>query len=313
MLDRRVNKLKDILQREANDALVIRHLAEDQRRECDTLSEVCRLSIVLHPGSTFEQALALSRTMAYIVFIDDYLEEEYPELDLGDYRRVCQTFLLWHNRDLSQMPLAHASIARKLEQQLVDDGVSEEWVPMRHLVWEKFIWTMLQENHWLKRKERVTLEAYLANGLYSISFPILQVTILAFSYEGVSQQLKNQIFGYICQASRVVRLANDLRTHDREAAAGRFTAVDLISTNQPGRTPESGRTDLHQLMNEELDALRKAILRERRSGITQEFLTHLVGSTQAVIDFYESLDRKANRSLLLPGSDSSSVAERKAG
>jgi len=56
------------------------------------LGEVCRAAVLLYPGATFEQALTLARTMAYIVYIDDYLEEEHPEFDLGDYRRVCQNF-----------------------------------------------------------------------------------------------------------------------------------------------------------------------------------------------------------------------------
>src|SRR5437870_3926654 len=76
--------------------------------------------------------------------------------------------------------------------------------------------------------QALTLDAYLANGMYSSSFPIVQVSILAFSYQDVSQELKNRIFGHICQAARVVRLANDLRTHEREAAQGRFNAIDLI-------------------------------------------------------------------------------------
>src|SRR5205814_1614208 len=192
------------------------------------LGEVCRAAVLLHPSASFEQSLTLARTMAYIVYIDDYLEEDHPELDLADYRRVCQNFLLWHNRDLSQMPLVHATVARKIEDQFREDEVPEEWTAMRRLVWEKSIWTMLQENHWLKHQERVTLDAYLANGMYSSSFPIVQVSILAFSYQDVSQELKNRIFGHICQAARVVRLANDLRTHEREAAQGRFNSVDLL-------------------------------------------------------------------------------------
>ena len=229
MLDRRINKLKEILLRQADEAPVVRHLVDANPRGDDMLGEVCRAAVLLHPSASFEQALTLARTMAYIVYIDDYLEEDHAELDLGDYRRVCQTFLLWHNRDLSQMPLLHATIGRKIEDQFREDEVPDEWTAMRRLVWEKSIWTMLQENHWLKHKERVTLDAYLANGMYSSSFPIVQVSILAFSYQDVSQELKNRIFGHICQASRVVRLANDLRTHERESAQGRFNSVDLIS------------------------------------------------------------------------------------
>src|SRR5256885_5818372 len=136
--------------------------------------------------------------------------------------------MLWPNRDITQMPLVNATVARKIEEQFREDEVPEEWTAMRRLVWEKSIWTMLQENHWLKHKERVTLDAYLANGMYSSSFPIVQVSILAFFYQDVSQELKNRIFRHICQASRVVRLANDLRTHERESAQGRFNSVDLI-------------------------------------------------------------------------------------
>jgi hypothetical protein len=287
MLDRRIGKLKENLLAQADETRVVRHLVDDNPRGDDMLGEVCRAAVLLHPGATFEQAITLARTMAYIVYIDDYLEEEHPEFDLGDYRRVCQNFLIWHNRDLSQMPLVNATVSRKVEEQFLEDEVPEEWTAMRRLVWEKSIWTMLQENHWLKHKERVTLDAYLANGMYSSSFPIVQVSILAFSYQDVSQELKNRIFGHICQASRVVRLANDLRTHEREAAQGRFNSVDLILGGQADRTLESARAAAHLLMDEEFEMLQKAVARERRTGVTQQFLTHLIDSTQVLLDFYE--------------------------
>ncbi len=285
MLDRRVSKLKELLLRQADEAAVIRHLTGDTPRGSDMLGEVCRAAVLLHPGATFEQALTMARTMAYIVYTDDYLEESHPELGLSEYRRVCQLFLLWHNQDLSQMPLAHGAIARKIEQQFIEDEAPDEWTAMRHLVWEKSIWTMLQENQWLKRKERVTLDAYLANGMYSCSFPVVQVSILAFSYQDVPQELKNRIFGHICKASLVVRLANDLRTHDRESAQGRFNAVDLIATPGHG-SPEECQDAVGRRMEDEFEGLRRAVAREGRTGITQQFLTHLIDSTQVLIDFY---------------------------
>lgn len=311
MIDRRVNKLKENLLRQADEAQVVHHLVTANPRGDDMLGEVCRAAVQLHPSASFEQALTLARTMAYIIYIDDYLEEEHPELDLGDYRRVCQSFLLWHNRDLSQMPLVHATVARKIEDQFREDEVPEEWTAMRRLVWEKSIWTMLQENHWLKHKERVMLDAYLANGMYSSSFPIVQVSILAFSYQDVSQELKNRIFGHICQAARVVRLANDIRTHEREASQGRFNAVDLIlpshrpsddAAGQGERGLEAAREAVHHLMEEEFEVLKKAIGRERRTGITQEFLSHLVDSTQVLLDFYEVPGRQARPERLLRAS-----------
>ena len=296
MIDRRINKLKDILRRQPDETPVIAHLIADNPRGSDMLGEVCRAALLLHPGATFEQALTLARTMAYIVYIDDYLEEVDPGLDLSDYRRVCQLFLLWHNRDLSQMPLVNATVSRKLEAQFADDEVPEEWTAMRHLVWEKSIWTMLQENHWLKHKERVTLDAYLANGMYSSSFPIVQVSILAFSYQDVAQELKNRIFGHICQASRVVRLANDLRTHEREASQGRFNSVDLIAPGQGEQSLEWARAAVQHLMEEEFESLQKAIARERRTGVTQQFLSHLIDSTQVLLDFYAVPRPRAPRS-----------------
>src|SRR5438309_10838281 len=286
MLDRRINKLRQNLLAQADEAPIIRHLVDTTSRSDDLLGEACRAVVLLHPGGSFEQALTLARTIAYIVYIDDYLEEEHPELDLADYRRVCQNFLLWHNRDLSQMPLVNAIVSRKIETQFREDEVPEEWTAMRRLVWEKSIWTMLQENHWLKHKERVTLDAYLANGMYSSSFPIVQVSILAFSYQDVSQELKNRIFGHICQAARVVRLANDLRTHEREAAQGRFNAVDLIF-GAGDKTHETAHEAVRHLMEDEFEQLKKAISRERRTGVTQPFLDHLIDSTQVLLDFYE--------------------------
>ena len=287
MLDRRISKIRQSLLGQADEAVVIRHLVEGNSRSDDLLGEVCRAAVLLHPGASFEQLVTLARTIAYIVYIDDYVEEQHPDFDLTDYRRVCQSFLLWHNRDLSQMPLPYATIARRIEDQFREDGVPEEWTAMRRLVWEKAIWTMLQENHWLKHKERVTLDAYLANGMYSSSFPVLQVSILAFTYQDVSQELKNRIFAHICQASRVVRLANDLRTHEREAAQGRFNAVDLILAANNGMTLEGARTELRRLMGEEFEQLKRAIARERRTGLTQQFLSHLIDSTQVLLDFYD--------------------------
>ena len=298
MLDRRINKLKGILLRQADEGPVIRHLVDANPRGDDMLGEVCRAAVQLHPSASFEQSLTLARTMAYIVYIDDYLEEDHPDLDLADYRKVCQTFLLWHNRDLSQMPLLHATVGRKIEDQFREDEVPEEWTAMRRLVWEKSIWTMLQENHWLKHKERVTLDAYLANGMYSSSFPIVQVSILAFSYQDVSQELKNRIFGHICQASRVVRLANDIRTHEREAAQGRFNAVDLIISEED-KSHESAHDAVIHLMDDEFEQLKKAIARERRTGITQQFLDHLIDSTQVLLDFYEIPRAKQRNDRLL--------------
>jgi hypothetical protein len=287
MLDRRIDKLRQNLLGQKDEAVVVRHVVDGNSRSDDLLGEICRASVLLHPGGTFEQAQTLARTMCYTVYIDDYLEEEHPEFDLADYRRVCQTFLLWHNRDLSQMPLPNATMGRKIEDQFREDGVPEEWTAMRRLVWEKAIWTMLQENAWLKHKERVTLDAYLANGMYSSSFPILQVSILAFTYQDVSQELKNRIFGHICQASRVVRLANDLRTHEREAAQGRFNALDLIKAAHPDMTLDGARTELRRLMGEEFEQLSRAIARERRPGATEQFLSHLIDSTQVLLDFYD--------------------------
>src|SRR2546428_8494208 len=115
---------------------------------------------------------------------------------------------------------------------------------MRRLVWEKSIWTMLQENHWLKHKERVTLDAYLANGMYSSSFPIVQVSILAFSYQDVSQQLKIGIFEHICHASRVVRLIDELRTHGLEAALRDLKQILLSSARATRRILVAGRDDV---------------------------------------------------------------------
>jgi hypothetical protein len=286
MRDRRIVKLKDLLISPCDEAPIIRHLLDGNPRGADLLDKVCSAALLLHPGGTFDQAVTLARTMAYSIYIDDYLEEVDPNLELSDYRRVCQLFLLWHNRDLSQMPLPNAAMSRRIEDQFVEDEVPEEWTAMRRLVWEKVIWTMLQENQWLKHKERVDLDAYLANGMYSSVFPVIQVSILAFSYQDVPQELKNRIFGHICQASRVVRLANDLRTHDREAGQGRFNAVDLIVMNGHPATGD-GSQAVRSLMEDEFEILHRAVSRERRTGDTQQFLNHLVESTQLFLDFYE--------------------------
>src|SRR3979409_1696371 len=135
MLDRRINKLKENLLRQGDEHAVIRHLVDANPRGDDMLGEVCRAAVLLHPSASFEQALTLARTMADIVYIDDYLEEEHPELDLADYRRVCQNFLLWPNRDLSQMPLVNATVARKIEEQFRANEATEECSAIRRRGW----------------------------------------------------------------------------------------------------------------------------------------------------------------------------------
>jgi uncharacterized membrane protein YccC len=110
-----------------------------------------------------------------------------------------------------------------------------------------------------------------------------------------------------------VRLANDLRTHAREAAQGRLNAVDLISTGETAWTTERVRAEVQHLIEEELDSLQKAVARERRTGVTQQFLTHLVGSTQAVLDFYESLDNRVKTSDPARRQDDGAILERRAG
>jgi hypothetical protein len=84
----------------------------------------------------------------------------------------------------------------------------------------------------------------------------------------------------------VVRLANDLRTHEREASQGRFNSVDLIAAGQGEQSLEWARTAVQHLMEEEFESLQKAIARERRTGVTQQFLSHLIDSTQVLLDFY---------------------------
>jgi hypothetical protein len=96
----------------------------------------------------------------------------------------------------------------------------------------------------------------------------------------------------------VVRLANDLRTHEREAAQGRFNAVDLI-LGAGEKTHQSAHEAVRHLMDDEFDQLKKAIARERRTGITQDFLTHLIDSTQVLLDFYEVPRGKARPDRLL--------------
>src|SRR2546422_10349068 len=137
MLDRRINKLKENLMRQADEALVVRHLVDANPRGDDMLGEVCRAAGLLHPSASFEQALTLARTMAYIVYIDDYLEEEHPELDLADYRRGCPNLLLWPNPDLSQMPPVHATLTPQIQEQVPEDEVPAEGSAERRPGWEK--------------------------------------------------------------------------------------------------------------------------------------------------------------------------------
>src|SRR3989442_8103769 len=126
MLDRRINKLKENLMRQADEALVVRHLVDANPRGDDMLGEVCRAAVLLHPSASFEQALTLARTMAYIVYIDDYLEEEHPELDLADYRRVPPNFLLLPNPALRHKPPVPTPVPRQIEGQSRGEEVPDE-------------------------------------------------------------------------------------------------------------------------------------------------------------------------------------------
>src|SRR2546425_5682412 len=130
MLDRRINKLKENLMRQADEALVVRHLVDANPRGDDMLGEVCRAAVLLHPSASFEQALTLARTMAYIVYIDDYLEEEHPELDLADYRRGCPQFFFWPHRALRPMPPVNATVAREIGEEFRADEGPEEGTAM---------------------------------------------------------------------------------------------------------------------------------------------------------------------------------------
>src|SRR2546426_8390178 len=147
MQDRRINRLKERLLAQTDEGPVIRHLVDDNPRGDDMLGEVCRAAVLLHPSASFEQALTLARTMAYIVYIDDYLEEEHPELDLADYRRVFQKFLLWPHRDLSQMPLVHATRTGKIPGQVRQDEGPQGGTAMRPLGRGKDILTKLPGDH----------------------------------------------------------------------------------------------------------------------------------------------------------------------
>src|SRR3989440_10822551 len=147
MLDRRINKLRQNLLAQADEAPIIRHLVDTTSRSDDLLGEACRAVVLLHPGGSFEQALTLARTIAYIVYIDDYLEEEHPELDLADYRRVCQKFFLLAHRDLSQMPPGNATVTRKIEGEVPGDEGPGGRTAIRPLGLEETDLTMLHEDH----------------------------------------------------------------------------------------------------------------------------------------------------------------------
>src|SRR5437588_11231094 len=90
MLDRRINKLRQNLLAQADEGPVVRHLVDANSRSDDLLGEVCGAGVLLHPGASVEHARTLARTIAYIVYIDAYLEEAHPALDLPDYGRVCR-------------------------------------------------------------------------------------------------------------------------------------------------------------------------------------------------------------------------------
>src|SRR3989441_12556734 len=130
MQDRRINRLKERLLVQTDEMPIIRHLVDDNPRGDDMLGEVCRAAVLLHPSASFEQSLTLARTMAYIVYIDDYLEEEHPELDLADYRRGSQHFFFWPHRALRPMPPVNATVAREIGEEFRADEGPEEGTAM---------------------------------------------------------------------------------------------------------------------------------------------------------------------------------------
>src|SRR3989440_3346840 len=135
MLDRRINKLKENLMRQADEALVVRHLVDANPRGDDMLGEVCRAAVLLHPSASFEQALTLARTMAYIVYIDDYLEEEHPELDLADYRRGFPNFFLLAHPHPNPMPPLNPTGFPQNEEEFPQGEGPQEGSAKRRPVW----------------------------------------------------------------------------------------------------------------------------------------------------------------------------------
>src|SRR2546430_16088152 len=75
MLDRRINKLKENLLRQADEALVARHLVDANPRGDELLGGVCRAAVLLPPRAGFEQTLAVARPMGYNVNHEYYSEE----------------------------------------------------------------------------------------------------------------------------------------------------------------------------------------------------------------------------------------------
>ena len=68
------------------------------------------------------------------------------------------------------------------------------------------------------------------------------------------------------------------------------------------QTHQSAHEAVRHLMDDEFDQLKKAIARERRTGITQDFLAHLIDSTQVLLDFYEVPRGKARPDRVLKAS-----------
>src|SRR2546430_13537533 len=69
MLDRRINKLKENLMRQADEGLGGRHLVDANPPGDDMLGEGFPAPVLFPPSASLEQALTLAPTMAYIVFI----------------------------------------------------------------------------------------------------------------------------------------------------------------------------------------------------------------------------------------------------
>src|SRR5260370_35162847 len=71
MLDRRINKLKENLLRQAAEAPPVRHLLDANPRGADMLGGGCPAPALLPPSAAFPQTLHLVRAMSATAYISD--------------------------------------------------------------------------------------------------------------------------------------------------------------------------------------------------------------------------------------------------
>ncbi|MFI5987872.1 terpene synthase family protein [Streptomyces sp. NPDC051555] len=222
------------------------------------------LAYLLTRAAPFETTPALSlqtRTTLWIFAIDDLFDHPNAELpDLQRFSADCRGIL---TRDLpGSGPLSNCLTG--LRHELAGYPL---FAPLQHL-WTSAITTllrsMLDEATWREDLRRLgpsalpPLTRYLRSARHSIGAPAHMRTVLVTTPDPSTPHHLPHLLRLERHASLAVRLANDLRTHEREATEGNVNAVSILT-----QTARAG------------DLSPAAALERARSAVRREIKHHL--------------------------------------